>query len=370
MPGYVEANAHRLPPEAPSAYAAEGTQAHAHGEEVLLERISVEEVPEEFRPFVADYVTSCRALIVPNALTFVERQLPLFYLPSDHGTADFITISDKGMHFRDYKHGAGVLVPSEWNKQLAIYAYSAVVEFDSLFEFHPGLPVTLHAVQPRHHEWVDIPWTTTVGELETFVEEEITPAAEAILNGGETVFAPSLDACRWCPAKGFCEARAVWLRTLPHAINPIDCENLDAPEVMSLTDQQLLTIFRFKKEIKTFVDDVAIYMTRMAIAGTPVGSTKMVAGRQGNRKWADENEANTLLEKMGLTDFDDRFESKMRSPAQIEKRLKDLGVNAKLDHLTVRSAGQPVLALEDDKRPAITVGPHDLENLDEVDADE
>lgn len=370
QPTFVTANEHRLPPDRGSSYADEGTQAHAYAEEVLLGNVGIDELPEEFRPFIRTYVDSCTQLIVPGAQVFVERSIPLYYRLEDVGTADFITISDAGMHIRDLKYGKGQPVSSEFNYQLAIYAYSTVLDLEMLYEFPPDFPITIHAIQPRHHEWVDTPWITTVGELRTFCETHITPAATAAQSGDGVVFAPSASACRWCPAAAICEARAAWLRELPSGVNPLDdCEDLDAPAPDSLSDEQLLRIFKATKLIEGFLADVGKHMLKMALMGTPIGSTKLVAGRSGNRQFVDENTANAALVKIGLTAFDDRYEQKLRSPAQVEKTLKERGLDVKaLELITTRSKGQPVIALEEDKRPAISSPLDGLENLDAEDS--
>lgn len=367
QPSYVERNAYRIPPDRGSAYADEGTLAHKYGEEVLREMLGIDEVPDAFRPFIRTYVDSCTALLHPDSQVFIEWPVSLFYKPEDIGTVDFLAISDKGIHVRDLKYGAGVLVNSEYNKQLAIYAWSAICALEHLYDFPPAFPVTIHAIQPRHHEWVDVPWVTTIGELRTFCETEIAPKAAAILSDSpDLVFAPSPDACRWCAAKGFCEARAAWLRELPSSINPLDhCEDLDAPAPEGLSDEQLLSVFKHAKLIGSFIEDVGKYLLQRALSGNPLGGTKTVRGRAPNRAWSDENVVNALLEQVGLKEFDKRYKTSLRSVADIEKQLKEMSVDPKvLEPVTTRGEGQVVLALEGDKRPAVSVSLAELSNLD------
>lgn len=357
---YIEANTHRLPLSG-SVYADEGTKAHEYGELALTNRLDLRTLPDEFRQPVTDYVVAVRKLMTPHSWVGIERVVPLFYNAEDPeatGTVDAIVVQTApalAVHVRDYKHGAGVLVKSEFNKQLAIYAYSAVVDLEDagLFSFLPATPVTIHAIQPRHHEWVDVPWETTVGELREFCLNEILPPARIILEDGPTVFVANEDTCRFCQAKGFCPERAKALQSLPNGVNPLtEFEDISAPEVTELTDAQLLSIYRHQKAIIAFIGDVEKHLFELALAGKALEGTKLVTGREGNRKWADESTADSALAALGLG-LTDRYNQTLKSVTTIEKILKEKGIDADTKALVTRSPGQPVLALASDKRPSI-----------------
>jgi hypothetical protein len=332
---------------------------------VLLNEIEILDVPEDFQPFVAKYVNHCRSLITSGSVELIERSVPLFYRPHESGTVDFTTITDKGIHIRDLKYGKGVFVDSQQNKQLACYGQSIIEDLKDLgmFDFPLDLPVTLEIIMPRHHEWVDEPWVTTVGELEDFCRVEILPAVRRI-EAKDFTYVPSEKGCRFCPICRTCSARGVWLESLPSEMNPMEFDDLDAPALGTLTDEQRLSIFRNAKDIKSFLDDVIEGMEVDAANGNPVAGTKLVAGRQGNRAWIDEDKANRVLLKAGLMEFDDRYKTVLRSPVDVEERL---GPDRKgvIDELVTRSPGKPTLALEGDKRSALTSACDDFTNLDE-----
>ena len=357
---YIEANAHRLPPSG-SVYADEGTKAHEYGEKVLLNQLDLRTIPDDFRQPVTDYVIAVRKLMTPHSWVGIERVVPLFYNledPTATGTVDALIVQTQpalAVHVRDYKHGAGVLVKSEFNKQLSIYAFSAIVDLEDagLFSFPPATPVTIHAIQPRHHEWVDEPWETTVGELREFCMNEIMPPARTIIEDGPVVFVANEDTCRFCAAKGFCPERAKALNALPSGINPLEMfDDLSAPDVTELTDQQLLSIYRNQKAIGAFIGDVEKHLFELALAGKALDGTKLVTGREGNRKWADESTADSALAALGLG-LTDRYNQTLKSVVAIEKVLKEKQIDADTKALVTRTPGQPVLALATDKRPSI-----------------
>ena len=361
---FIEENAARLPREQSSAYADEGTEAHSWSEQVLKGDITLEAVPDEFRPHVKVYVESILALIEPGSRLLVEQRVPLFYLPEERGTVDATVITPlPKIHIRDLKYGAGVLVKSAFNKQLSIYAWSLICQLiDSGIDLELDTPVTIHAVQPRHREWVDEPWETTVGELQEYCTNEILKPATLILTHGATRFAPSEDACRWCAAKAICTEREKFLMGLPSQ----DFDNLDEILPESVSDERLLELFKYTKEIKSYLDDVAKYLHERAVLMNPVVGTKLVQGRQGNRKWVDDLTADTQLALLGL-EIDERYTRSLRSPSEVEGILKEKGLHVPIDTLVTRSPGKPTLALVTDKRPEIKPASDDYSNLEEED---
>ncbi len=368
---FIDSNRHRLPVEN-TVYADEGTRAHDWGEKALQAVFNGKpkpDIPPELVLPVGTYVKACAALYKPGSTIFIERKVPLFYAPDDIGTVDFAIVTGDAIHVRDYKHGEGVLVRSVENTQLAIYAWSIICDLQDagLYEFPPSTPVTIHAIQPRHREWVDEPWETTVGELSQFCAT-LLPAVDTILGrpgAAEPVFHVSEEGCRFCPARGFCPERAKGLHALPTSVNPLtEFDNLEKPEPNSLTDEQLLNIYRNAKLIKSFIDDVEGHLTYLANSGNPLEGTKLVAGRQGNRAWGDTDQVDTFLTTLGLA-ASEKYDMSLKSVAKIETLLKEKSIDADIAPYTVRSPGKPVLALSTDKRPAIESATCDFSNLDE-----
>ncbi len=352
-----------------SAYSLEGTEAHSWGEKVLRNQITLAQVPDAFRGPVSIYVKACEDLLRPNAYRGVELRVPLFYAPEGRGTIDWFVINTDPVeiHVRDLKYGEGVLVKSEFNKQLAIYAWSAilnVVDNEGTFDMFPlDTPVTIHAIQPRHREWVDEPWVTTIGELKEFCENEIAPYYQLIVDG-DTEFSPTHDACFFCDAKRHCAARAKGLKVLPVDINPLETwEDLTKPDMTTLSDEVRLACFANRKLIESFLEDVSEGLLADALAGKPVPGTKLVAGRQGNRKWQDIGMTDAALAAAGLG-LTERYDQSLKGVTDVEKILKAKSLDLDIAPLVVRSPAKTVLALEDDKRPAVQAAVDEWENLE------
>ena len=368
---YCIANAKRIPEDRGSVYAAEGTQAHEYAEKLLKGTMKPSELPEEFAP-VMEYVNACKRIITEhNGEVLVETRAPLFYFPEQGGTVDFALIGDSGIFIRDLKYGAGIPVDAEQNQQLAIYAQSLIDEYSMLYAFDDDTPVQIGIVQPRYAGGeIEKVWDTTVKELREFCKP-IGEAAKYILAGVKSPefaekflrFAPSADACHWCPAKGFCHARATT------AIEPVSVhidvlaafdtiEEPELPAVPTLTERQIVAIYKQSANLKSLLSAVEDYLTERAMVGKTVPGTKVVEGRMGNREWIDEEKAVEWLDTM--LERDEFMKSTLKSPTAVAKILKDwtLAPN-EMDEYIHRTPGKPIIALETDKRPAIS-SPVDL----------
>lgn len=381
-----------------SIYANEGTVAHDHAEAVLSGKKTIDEVPEDFRTHVKFYTDHCFKLVQPGFEKMVEAKVPLFYSPSDTGTMDFAVVSDEVIRVRDLKYGMGVLVEAKDNPQLAIYALSLIRDLQNtgLYDFGPATLVDIGIVQPRHH--ADDPirlWAISLADLEEFcrpleyVAVQIKEGVRRInawkeKNKGEPdlnevapalKFAPSIEACRWCPVKSKCSARAEWLTS---CVSTADASGLDSlvalPEITKdekkadavvrvtkagfVDDETLVAIFEKAKSIRQWLDDVEDYLADQALSGAPVPGTKLVMGREGNRAWANEDAADNFLRGQRLKEAE-RYNFKLKSPTQIEELLAEkLASSTRTANLfkqhVVRSAAKPSLALVSDKRPAIS----------------
>lgn len=349
--------------EGDTRYADEGTMAHDYCEAVLNGRRDIADVPEDFRTHVKFYVDHCLSHTEGAAFSLVESKVPLFYSPESTGTVDFAAVSLRRIVIRDLKYGAGVMVDASHNEQLAIYALSLInwLEDDGLIAFDPDTEVDIGIVQPRYRGEDPIrTWVVTLQELRDFLAP-VQAAADLILSGGPTVFAPSEDACRWCKAKGFCEARREW------SLAPLDAETMAAVPTLSKAEAKLPAADRVALRLPGDVDLVALWANRSNItkllddveeflrATLPPG-VKLVQGREGNRAWADEAAAEKLLATK--LKQDERTTRKLISPTQAQELLQNFLDNekfaAKFNALVVRPEGKPTLALESDKRPALT----------------
>jgi len=402
---FIEANAHRIPEDKGSVYANEGTEAHDWAAKVFLKQVTIEEVPENFRPHVKDYVEHCLDG-VHQAQVFIEVKIPLFYQTDESGTCDFAAVAKDGSRIkvRDLKYGAGVLVSSMENSQLAIYGLSLLrwLETEHEKEFSPDMVVDIAVFQPRHREGADqAPWVISYADLELFGAALENKARKAT-KGVETVrkrqqeevlmgifvedrscakvtevtglsFAPEEGdhgACRWCDAKAFCEARLssiagslpkTDLRDFVAAMPDLTKEEAKLPvqarvEIQGpLDDAFLVEVVRCASGLKKYLEDVHEYLETRVLDGDQVAGTKLVMGREGNRAWTDTEAVDKWL--TGHLKKDQRYDYKLKGPAKIEvilkEKLESTRTKNKFESLIGRSPAKKVLALAEDKRSAV-----------------
>lgn len=387
-----------------------GTQAHDWAEKVLIGDIELEEVPADFIKPVGTYVFECRrkAEEVEGMEPFIEAEVPLFYDKHETGTMDFAVVSQDLVRVHDYKHGEGIYVDVEENPQLAIYAMSTMeyLEDERLYQFTPDTVVEIEIIQPRHRQWQPGEcWVLTYQDLKSFCARHITPARDAILEGIDTVFAPSYHACLFCKLKAFCGARlhhlsqglpmnddsrneAEFLEGLPtydergsekafieaHP-DPLDRIGIYTSEYGTVPVEQMVKIYANKKGIIAFLGDIEKFLTRIGLAGDPAPGTKIVMGRQGNTEWTDDAEAEKLLENQGFKK-NERCVIEVVSPTRAKELLGDkIDLKKKnnphlsprlanaFNQLLYRSPAKKVLALESDKRPAVE---SNLDGFDDI----
>ena len=369
-----------MPPQLPSPYADEGTVAHlvcewglrtgrdAHefvgskavqvhkGDEYRFEfesdaRImkgwtitkNVIEVTEEMAEAVQIYLDAVRFDMATFGLTLQDIKIEhKFHLTSIHpdafGTNDCnIPVLFDRVIVYDYKHGKGVTVDAEENKQLMYYALGACQEGD--FE-----QVEIVIVQPRVGGDPIRRWTLSVTELERFAAElkekiEATRQPKADLIAGP-----------WCK-KTFCPAMAV----CPAIIGSVERETqlafreekpmLPKPDTMSM--DLLRKVLDNMETLDTWLRSVEAYAETMANQGQKISGYKLVQGRMGNRKWKDEAEVEAYFGP-------DCLEQKVMSPAKMEKLVKDNKEMIKdINRLTIRAEGKIILVPESDPREAV-----------------
>lgn len=364
-----------------SVYAEEGTIAHSWAEKVLNGEVKIADVPEEFK-CVQVFTDICNTLKKRwGGKAFVECRTPLFYYPNHHGTTDWAmaapTAGGDMIFVNDYKHGQGVLVAADDNAQLTAYALSFIKKFEEVLDIRPDTKVEIRIVQPRTRgdEYEKI-WATTVGELEVIgaeLQEKANLIIGVIDNGADPSvleFVPGEKECKFCPMKDLCGARKA------EAFAPLAVVNADAlldgivdeeqglAALPIVTPEQLVSLVRNRKAIENILAGASQYLLQLAVSGEPAPGTKLVAGRQGDRQWASEEQAKSVLLALRTEDKSttilkrsDIVVEKMLGIAPVEKLLKgkvDKDVLKALDAMTTRSPGKPTLAMEDDKRPALT----------------
>jgi hypothetical protein len=122
------------------------------------------------------------------------------------------------------------------------------------------------------------------------------------------------------------------------------------PSFESLEDLQIAAIVQFAPEIKKWLNSVESEAHKALEGGVKIDGLKLIKGKEGNRQWKDEEEADKLLK--GKLKADERYTKKLITLPQAEKKLKGQELSTRFNNrfkeLTFRAPAKPVLALESD----------------------
>lgn len=340
-------------PERTSAFAEEGTQAHALAEMLLTMTPGEMDTPAGMLDNVMVYVDHIRGILAehPDAVLMVEQRVKVNDLV--YGTADAVIWipSLQLLIIVDLKYGAGVAVEAI-SLQLKIYALAALLTFG-----YKAKRVSATIVQPRCPH-TDGPIRTAVYETADLIdfhadlEDAVArvTAASLIYKGGELAKAkawfdeehltPSDKGCKWCLAAPKCPA----LKSKAQEV----AKKVFAPG-LPYDPKELAEVLEFLPILEGWAKNTREFAYGEAEKGHAIPNWKLVEKR-ASRKWRDETAAASALNAAGV----DCWEKKLITPAVAEKALlkEQRGL---LDELTVKESSGHTLVHESDKRPAIKV---------------
>lgn len=322
-------------PNTSSWQADKGTRLHAVAADVLGGK--THDLQGEEAEIVDSYVDYVRELAgTPKTNLLVEQRVTLS--KDVWGTCDAIVIQPYVMHIIDLKTGSQ-RVDATNNAQLLGYAAAALNEFNVMpspvcHEIRP-VDIRLHIVQPSIG-WFDS-WTVSAREVADFVKK-INSAVTRACSPAPDYF-PSEEACKWCPARATCRARAefnVKLAVTEFALaDPVELTPLDIERILPQVPQ-----------IVAWATSIQEYATSQALKGnTPKGYKLVQSG--GMRKWRDPEETITALVQAGLS----LNMAQKVSPIGIGEAEKLLGKKHPIfTECTIRGEVKPTLAPLDDRR--------------------
>lgn len=347
-----------------SAYAAEGTAAHALAELKLSYRfgkIGLFEYQEKYEAFKVDpeyskYYNKEFEEYVDEHVAFVIEQtegLSNFHIyfelrvnfanvvPQGFGTADVLIVTEDTIHVIDLKFGAGVPVSAIDNPQLRLYGMGALNMFPNT-EF---IKMTIN--QPR----LESRDTETLSkkDLLDWSFNFVMPRADEAING-EGILSPSEDACRFCKLRGKCKARA----DMQLAIAQKEFEIIDqkANLVQNLSVEQIGNILEIAPMFIDWFKDVQAYALGQLAAGVKIPGYKLVEGRS-NRIITDETKVKEILLQVGLTEDEIMKPREMLGISKLEALVgKKLFAELCKDYL-IKPQGKLTLAPESDRRPEV-----------------
>lgn len=327
----------------PSFYAAQGTAAHQIAEDHLRAKIELEAqghtqlkfynerlgdiiivedserfeitVDAEMIEAVGTYVDFIDSLIEENNSSYanlqVEVKFKLDFIHEDaQGTCDAVLWfpTTNKLYVLDYKHGAGVAVEAEGNKQVLYYVTGAHGIAD-----HEEAPVSMEGVivQPRcaHESGTIRRSKIEEKDLWKFIDG-LTSAIKRVSNGDTTLKAGSH--CKFCAAKPICpEAKNEVSRLAEMDFNEVDFDEPPKPE--GFTPEEIANILPRIPFIKDWCDSILAFAHSEAERGIDIPGY-MLADKRSNRKWKDgvEEDLEFLL-------GDRMYTKKLVTPAQAEK---------------------------------------------------
>lgn len=345
-PSAVAATAY---PDQDTDYTREGTMAHEVAEIVARARIEGRDVSrfpwrDEVTPEMVEcangYADYIQELIEgPDAFILLEQRVDFSpWVPEGFGTADCIIIQGTTMDVIDYKYGQGVPVSATKNPQEMLYGLGAWNDYGLAYDVET---IRLHIYQPRiNNISVD---ALTVDELTGWAERTVKPTAAKAARGKGNYNAGAH--CRFCPHAGRC-------RTLTKTCTEyVETHSLRVG-IPVLTPYEVADVLAMEPLIALWLKRVKAQALTTLLDGGEVPGYKCVEGKQGNRKWTDEVAVGRRLEELGY-DWQDITETKLLSPAAMDKAIGKKKVAELLDGFIDRSPGAPTVVPETDKRPPL-----------------
>lgn len=366
-PGSVGLNA-KLPPANPTKYAAEGTAAHALCEKYLYNKVHYKckwdatyEIGEtyeadDFKFKVTEEMAAAANLYVDTIMedikrigctlkktvelkgkdswkhwdaetqnsvyvnwVNIEKNFELKDVDSEaRGTNDAsIFVPGETLIVYDFKYGAGIPVEAEENKQMLYYAIGAAG--DKLMDYKT---IELVIVQPRaEHPLGPVRrWVTTPEYVAQFKQELKERIADTRNPNAKTCTGTW---CRFCNAKLICPS----MRDKTYELAKVDfakVENTSIPAPETLTKEQIKLFLDNADLLENYISAVREYAFNLVNRGETIEGYKLVKSGKTHRKWKDEDE-NIVAEMLALelgVNKDSLFETKLKTPAQVEKLVK------------------------------------------------
>ena len=329
--------------------AAEGTAAHALAEHKLKRRLKLrserpvspfdteemEICTDDYADFVMEQVTKERRRD-PDTQVFIEQRLDFScYVPEGFGTGDCLIVSKGRLHIIDLKYGMGLLVDSEENPQMKLYALAALTQYEEQYQIKK---VKLTIFQPRRENVST--WETSVAKLKKWATKDLVPKAQRAFKG-EGEYCPG-EWCIFCKAAVKCRARAEDKLRLAQS-------EFKMPPL--LTDAEIESVLAKLPDIKKWADEIQEYALAKALAGKEWTGFKLVEGRSV-RKFTDERAVVKAANEAGYHDI---YKQTLISLTEMEKLMGKAEFSKVLGALVTKPQGKPTLVPDTDKRQAISV---------------
>lgn len=335
-----------IPKETVSTYAAEGTRLHGLTENYFMQgSIALKNLEIEDKYLITECIDYLGTVIASKGHQsldlYSERKVTLenWGIPDVWGTLDYTVIDPIKRHIDifDWKFGSGVTVYAEENPQLLAYAAGAIKWPTTINS------ITLHIVQPAIEHFDS--WNLTTNDLYEWVHGVLAIAINKTISCHE--FYPGDEQCRFCEAKNHCRARFDFVQDMAVKLFKANETLATCPK-----PEELIKLLEQAPLVEKTVKDIYNYVQREMEKGIHYPGLKLVYGRS-NRAWIDEKETIKWLAEN--TNIEELYNSKLKSPAMLEKELKALKSNDEFKKLYHNPQGKVTVVSENDKREAIKV---------------
>lgn len=346
-------------PNEGTEFTREGTRAHEVAEAVALgnrlpenemrdgiaDDITMEMIDHAmaYRDYIQELTTSDDA-----AILLEERVDFSPWVPHGFGTCDCLIIQDGVLTVIDYKYGQGVAVSAEDNPQMKLYALGALNDYGFAYAIHR---VEMHIYQPRINNISSC--SLMVEDLLEWAEKTVKPIAENAVKGEGGYKAGSW--CKFCPHAGQCPTLT---QTCTEYVETHDLR----VAVPVLTSHEVAEVLEMEPLVTLWLKRVKTQALDSLMTGKEIPGWKCVEGKQGNRKWLDELQVAEKLKAAGYS-LEDITETKLLSPAAMDKAVGKKKAAELLADMVDRSPGAPTVVPASDKRPAYNRA-DDFETLD------
>lgn len=274
-----------------------------------------------------------------DAAVLLEQRVDFSpWVPQGFGTADCVIVQGGTVTVIDYKYGQGVPVSAVENPQMRLYALGA---YNLLSDIYDIDTIEMHIYQPRINNISSD--SLTAAELLIWANETVKPAAAQASKGvGE--YSPG-DHCKFCPHAGRC-------RALTRVCTEFVETHQMKVAVPVLAPHEVAEVLRMEPLVSLWLKRVKAQAMTTLMDGGEVPGWKVVEGKLGNRKWTDELLVSNTLQAAGYP-LEDITETKLLSPAAMDKSIGKKMVAELLDSFIDRTPGAPTIVPETDKRPPL-----------------
>lgn len=312
---------------------------------------------EDMAELTQGYVDTVRNLGIGHTLLIETRVDFSEYVqvPKSFGTVDagIIDVKQAELFVIDLKTG-WKFVEVESNTQLLLYALGLYRTVELQYNIET---IRLGIYQPKHGGMRE--WKCTVGELLTFADFARSKAASVLLaeqtydslNGHsptekmrewEDTFLnsnPNEQDCMFCRAMATCPAMARKVqqvigdsfeviaepsKNIPIAKRmPIKLQETEMRASPAAAADELATMMAASGMIEDWIKAVRSEVERrLLLDGQAVPGWGLETGREGNRRWADPEQAEAYLRQTVRLKLEDAFNLKLKSPTQVEEMTK------------------------------------------------